>query len=80
MVPNLIVGLGLFQGLEYLLERSSLEIAGKAGLGWSRLRNAHTLVRTSTTFLFHMGRDPDANARIVMDLAGQVLRDKEDAR
>ena len=80
MVPNLIVGLGLFQGLEYLLERSSLEIAGKAGLGWSRLRNAHTLVRTSTIFLFHMGRDPDANARIVMDLAGQVLRDKEDPR
>jgi hypothetical protein len=69
MVPNLIVGLGLFQGLEYLLERSASEIAGKVGLGWSRLRNAHALVRTSETYLFHMGRDLKANAEMVIDLA-----------
>jgi hypothetical protein len=77
MVPNMIVGLGLFQGLEYLLERSTREIAGKAGLGWSRLRNAHALVRASATFLFHMGRDGEANARIVIDLADQVFRGQE---
>lgn len=77
MVPNMIVGLGLFQGLEYLLERSPREIAGKAGLGWSRLRNAHTLVRASETFLFHLGRDLEGNAQIVMDLAGRVLRGQE---
>jgi hypothetical protein len=73
MVPNMIVGLGLFQGLEYLLERSAREIAGKTGLGCSRLRNAHTLVRNSATFLFHMGRDPEDNARIIIELAEQIL-------
>jgi hypothetical protein len=78
MVPNLIVGLGLFQGLEYLLQRSTREIAGKASLGWSRLRNAHTLVRASATFLFHMGRDPDANARMVMDIAEESFRGQEE--
>jgi hypothetical protein len=62
MIPNMIVGLGLFQGLEYLLERSTREIAGNVGLGWSRFRNAHTLVRSSQTFLFHMGRDLAANS------------------
>jgi hypothetical protein len=77
MVPNMIVGLGLFQGLEYLLERSTWEIAGKAGLGWSRLRNAHALVRGSKIFQFHMGRDLEANARIVASLAEQVLRGDE---
>jgi hypothetical protein len=74
MVPNMIVGLGLFQGLEYLLERSSREIAGKVGLGLSRLRNAHALVKGSATYLFHMGRDPDANARMIMDLAKSPMR------
>jgi hypothetical protein len=78
MVPNLIVGLGLFQGLEYLLERSTREIAGKAGLGFSRLRNAHTLVRASATFLFHMGRDPDANARMIMGVAEESFRGQEE--
>jgi hypothetical protein len=78
MVPGMIVGLGLFQGLEYLLERSTREIAGKAGLGLSRLRNAHALVRRSTTFLFHMGRDSESNAQVIMDLADQLLRGQEE--
>jgi hypothetical protein len=73
MTPNMIVGLGLFQGLEYLLERSTSEIAGKAGLGLSRLRNAHTLVRASRNFVFHMGRDPDINAQSVVDLAERLF-------
>jgi hypothetical protein len=73
MVPNLIVGLGLFQGLEYLLERSASELAGNAGLGFSRLRNAHRLVRRSHNYVFHMGRDLDANARLVTELADRLF-------
>jgi hypothetical protein len=53
MVANMIVGLGLFQGLEYLLERSAREIAGK------------------------MGRDPEDNARMVIELAEQILGGRE---
>ncbi|HTP88078.1 MAG TPA: hypothetical protein VMJ34_14080 [Bryobacteraceae bacterium] len=75
MIPNMVVGLGLFQGLEYLLERSTRELAGNVGLGWSRLRNAHALVRRSKNYLFHMGRDSEANARMVMDLAERCLAD-----
>lgn len=74
LVPNMIVGLGLFQGLEYVLERSSRELAGKTGLAWSRLRNAHALTRRSSRWLFHMGRDAEANARIVMELAERICR------
>lgn len=74
LVPNMIVGLGLFQGLEYLLERSSRELAGKAGLAWSRLRNAHALAWASGKWTFHMGRDADTNAGIVMELADRTCR------
>ena len=73
MVPNMVVGLGLFQGVEYVLGRSTRELIGKAGIGWSRLRNAHALVRRSNRFLFHMGRDAEANAELVMKLADEVL-------
>jgi len=73
MIPNMVVGLGLFQGLEYLLERSTRELLGKAGIGWSRLRNAHALARRSKRFLFHMGRDAETNAELVMRIADEVL-------
>jgi hypothetical protein len=73
MVPHSIVGLGLFQGLEYLLERSAGELAGKVGVGLSRARNAHRLVRRSHCFILHMGRDPEQNAQLVLDAAEKLL-------
>jgi hypothetical protein len=44
IVPKIIVELGLFKGMDYLPERSARAIAGKTGLGRSRLRSAPTLV------------------------------------
>ena len=73
MVPHSIVGLGLFQGLEYLLSRSASELAGKVGVGLSRARNAHRLVRRSHCFVFHMGRDPQQNAQLVLEAAEKML-------
>ena len=73
MVPHSIVGLGLFQGLEYLLSRSSRELVGKVGVGLSRARNAHRLVRRSHCFILHMGRDPKQNAQLVLDAAEKLL-------
>jgi hypothetical protein len=69
LVPNLIIGLGLFQGLEYLLERSGAELVRKAGLVASRARNAHALARNSKRYVFAMGRDVDRNAGMVVELA-----------
>jgi hypothetical protein len=40
-------------------------------------REVGILVRASAAFLFPMGQALEANARIVMDLAGQVLRGQE---
>lgn len=73
MVPNLIVGLGLFQGLEFVLGRRRRELLSKVGVGLSRLRNAHALARRSRNFHFHMGRDVGANAEAVVALAEKTF-------
>lgn len=73
MVPHSIVGLGLFQGLEYILERSTGELIGKMGVGWSRARNAHKLVRRSHNYVLHMGRDPEQNAALILEAAERLF-------
>jgi hypothetical protein len=69
MVPNMIIGLGLFQGLEYMLDRSAVELAGKTGLALARARCAHRLIRRSSTYFLRLGRDVDSNAEAVLELA-----------
>lgn len=61
LVSNLVVGLGVYQGLEFLLERSAWELLGKAGVAASRVRNSVALLRRVTTHRFVMGRDVDRN-------------------
>jgi hypothetical protein len=73
MVPHSIVGLGLFQGLEYLLQRSAGELLSKVGVGLSRARNAHALVRRSHNYVLHMGRNPEQNAQLVLDTAEKLF-------
>ncbi|MCL4781527.1 MAG: hypothetical protein KJZ70_00690 [Bryobacterales bacterium] len=76
MIPNLVVGLGLFQGLEFVLGRGYREILGKASVGVSRCRNAYALARRSHCYEFHMGRDIAANAQAVVALAEKVFAAK----
>ena len=73
MVPHSIVGLGLFQGLEYILERSTGELLGKVGVALSRARNAHKLVRRSHNYVLHMGRNPEQNAELVLEAAEKLF-------
>jgi hypothetical protein len=61
LVSNMVVGLGVYQGLEFLLERSTVEIAGKVGVASSRMRNAVRLLRRTSVYRFRMGRDVDKN-------------------
>ncbi|MBL8216189.1 MAG: hypothetical protein JNK87_36050 [Bryobacterales bacterium] len=73
MVPHSIVGLGLFQGLEYILERSTGELIGKLGVAFSRARNAHRLIRRSHNYVLHMGRDPEQNAQLILETAESLF-------
>ena len=71
MIVNCVVGLGLFQGLEFLLTRNPLELAAKTGVAWSRLRNARKLFSRSEVYRLILGRDQKHNAETVREF---VLR------
>jgi hypothetical protein len=68
-VSNCVVGVGLFQGLEFILQSSAWDLWKHAGIGISRLRNCAQLVRRSRICRVHLGADPELNARTVLDLA-----------
>jgi hypothetical protein len=72
-VPNCVVGLGLFQGLEFILSASAWELAKKVSLGVSRTRNCRQLLRRSRVCRVHLGTDPVLNAKTVLDYTMNAL-------
>ncbi|MGH9672739.1 MAG: hypothetical protein ACRD44_06115 [Bryobacteraceae bacterium] len=73
IVANCVIGLGLFQGLEFMVRARATELAGKAGAGWSRLRNARALFRRSQVYRLILGRDRERNARTVTEFVRSRL-------
>jgi hypothetical protein len=71
-IPNCVVGLGLFQGLEFILSASPWELATKISLGVSRTRNCWQLLRRSRVCRVHLGSDPVLNAQTVLDYMANV--------
>jgi hypothetical protein len=67
LVKYLVVGLGVYQGLEFLLERGVWELAGKTGLAASRLRNGLSLLRKAPAYKFILGRDMSRNTHTLID-------------
>lgn len=63
LVKYMVVGLGVYQGLEFLLERGPGEVFGQFSLVFSRLRNALVLLSRSSCYLFTMGRDIEQNCK-----------------
>ncbi|HEX5577531.1 MAG TPA: hypothetical protein VFX40_04095 [Gemmatimonadaceae bacterium] len=67
MIKYLVVGLGVYQGLEFLLERGLWEVTGKAGVAASRMRNAVALMRRAPSYKFVLGRDTTKNSATLID-------------
>ncbi len=67
VVKYMVVGLGVYQGLEFLLERGSWEVFGKFGVVASRLRNSLALLRRCATYRFIMGRDIEHNINTLLE-------------
>lgn len=65
-IKNSVVGLGLYQGVEFLLERSAWEILGKAGLALSRLRTSLKIIGRSQVYRFAMGPDAEQSAEVLV--------------
>ena len=57
MLVNCVVGLGLYQGLEFVLTHSPVELLSKTRIAWSRFRVARNLFSRSSVYELTLGRD-----------------------
>lgn len=62
LLTNMVIGIGLYQGLEFLLERGSWEVFARLGLVRSRLYNAWQLLRRAEAWQFQLGSDLEQNS------------------
>lgn len=62
LIPNCVIGLGLFQGMEFMFNRSPGTVLAKLSVASSRLRNCWTLCRRASTHKLILGRDHRRNA------------------
>lgn len=73
MLVNCVVGLGLYQGLEFVLTHSPVELFRKLPVAWSRLRNARQLFAASQVYRLTLGRDQELNAATVREFVRNNL-------
>jgi hypothetical protein len=76
MTVNCVVGLGLYQGLEFILTHSPVELLSKTRVAWSRMRNARKLFSRSQVYELTLGRDQALNAATVQAFVAEKLGDK----
>ena len=65
LIPNCVIGLGLFQGMEFLFNRDLGQMGRNAKNALSRLRNCIALVRRSNIYTVILGRDLIKNAEAI---------------
>lgn len=66
-VSDCVVGMGLFQGLEFFFQKSTGEMLGRIPVAWSRLRASWAVIRRSQILELQLGRDTAGNARLLLD-------------
>jgi len=72
VVKYMVVGLGVYQGLEFLLERGLGDLLGKSGVGASRLYNGLRLLSRAPTYRFVLGRNPAKNCQTLVEFLRQT--------
>jgi hypothetical protein len=73
MINNSVVGVGLYQGIEFLMQRGLFELLKKSGLLFSRFRNAAKVVSTAKTYSFVLGCDRRKNAETFLRFCKEQL-------
>jgi len=73
LLMNSIVGIGLYQGIEFILQRGLLDLVGHAATALSRSRNGFQLVRKSRVFEFRIGRDVERNYEVLTSFLDREL-------
>lgn len=66
-LKNSVIGLGLYQGIEYVFQKGPKEIVRKIPLGISRLNNSWRVINRSRVFEFYLSPDKDKNTRTLIE-------------
>ena len=67
---NSIIGVGLYQGIEYIFQNGAMDIVKKVPLGFSRLKNTLKVLEKSKSFEFLLGLDKTENSKLLLDFLG----------
>ena len=73
LVKYMIVGLGVYQGLEFLLERGMWDLLGKGTVVASRLFNSLALQYRAPAYRFVLGRNKPKNTQTLIDFLSRKL-------
>jgi hypothetical protein len=61
LLRECVVGVGLYQGMEFVLQRGLRDVAGKAGTAGGRARCASACLRRAQVWRLTLGRDQERN-------------------
>jgi hypothetical protein len=68
LIRHMIIGVGLYQGVEFMLQTSLLDLFKYAGLFLSRLLSGVAMLYRAKVFVVELGRDPHANLKEILAL------------
>lgn len=73
-IRHMIIGVGIYQGLEFLLRTSILDLVKSVPAFASRAISAAGLLRRARVYSLQLGRDPHLNVRMILEFLGRELK------
>jgi len=73
MIKNAVIGMGLYQGLEFLFSRKGPTLLDLVPVLLSRLRNSFVFVRRSRAFKVYLGYDQERNFKALLGFIRGVV-------
>lgn len=70
LVREAVVGVGVYQGMEFVLQRGWIDVAGKAGTAARRAFCAGVVLRQARVWRLWLGRDRESNWQALQRLLG----------
>jgi hypothetical protein len=71
-MKNSVVGIGLAQGIEYLLGRNMIHSLGNSKLAFSRFHNSLKVLDKSRIYKYSIGHDKEYNTRVLFKFLDEI--------
>jgi len=72
LLRDAVVGVGLYQGVEFLFNHSTWEVVAKGLTVWRRFLRAARLAMSADVYMFTLSTDVDRNCRVLEDFIGAL--------